>query len=73
MNLTLKRILSSALVVAGMATITVSETHLRDWTSPQVDAAGNFVHDAGGHTRNELLVDGIGFVMIIVGGSFLVL
>ena len=73
MNLTLKRILSSALVLAGLATITASEFKLRDVTSPMVDASGHFVHDPVGHTRNELLGDGIGFVMVIVGGSFLVL
>lgn len=71
MNLTLKRILSSLLVVAGLATITGSEFKLRDRNGPFVDPAGNFIHDAGGHTRNELLGDGIGFVMAVVGGSLL--
>ncbi|MEB3203856.1 MAG: hypothetical protein VKP57_04085 [Candidatus Sericytochromatia bacterium] len=69
--MTRRKLLAALLVTGGLALATWSQVTLRDVTGPQV-VNREFVHDAAGHTKDELIGVGAGIVMVLVGALLVI-
>jgi hypothetical protein len=69
--MTRRKLLAALLVTGGLALATWSQVTFRDMTGPQV-VNREFVHDAAGHTKDELIGVGTGIVMVLVGALLVI-
>ncbi|MEB3298126.1 MAG: hypothetical protein VKO21_01390 [Candidatus Sericytochromatia bacterium] len=66
-----RKLLAVLLILAGFALATWSQLALRDFDGPQV-VDKEFVHDAAGHTKNELIGVGGGVVLVLIGALLVI-
>lgn len=63
--------LATLLITGGLALATWSQMTLRDFGGPQV-VNREFVHDAAGHTKDELVGVGSGIVLVLIGALLVI-
>ncbi len=67
-----RRLLAIAMIVAGVAAMTVAMFAMRAPATAPTFSEGRVEHDRAGHNPRELLVAGIGVALALAGGILLI-